>query len=516
MKRCKAGILLICFISALLCGCANARDVNSSQVEGTTAVSDEDRSSTRKTGSSDEMVETTSSESKTTTTKRETTTEGTEKTRTTSADTEVTTTTSITTKVVTSTCVETTATTVMGTTPSVGTTSTSSTTKESMTNPPMPGQELINPPMPGQELINPPMPGQELINPPMPGQELVNPPMPGQELVNPPMPGQELVNPPMPEQEVNNNEEEMAYEEISDEKLEELYLQHQKLLMELNGWTEETQTETATVPIVPPTVVNVINELPQEMQDVVDYYKRMYPGIKIGVGLYSLDGCRGYEYNAGTKISSACTVKAPYAMYVCSRCEELGIDIWTEKLTYNKSKHFNDGSGTIKNSSDGSKYSIGYLLRVMLDLSDNTAYNILVSRFSLSGYQQFLNQFGGQQMYGRQYGQATVRERRAEWVQIWNYVNGGTTYAQTLYDDLYGTKYCYIVKWMKKYHTYLHKSGWSYGSYTSASDCAIIDSSYMLIVLTEDTKTEDAHTDVVKAIGAATESFINRNDGVIF
>ncbi len=260
-----------------------------------------------------------------------------------------------------------------------------------------------------------------------------------------------------------------------------------------------------------------IQELPDSIMNVVNNCRSRYPGMNIGVGIYSLDGTRGFEYNAYQEMSSACTVKAPYAWYVLQRCERENIDIENTYLTYEYGMR-NNGSGEIKNiGTYGDQYSIKYLLTVLLGISDNTAYNILLSRFSLGDYQAFINQVGGQNMKGVNYGSASVAQRKNEWVALYNYINSGSYYSETLRQLLSQTQYCYLVEGMYFYHSYLHKSGWADGpDYTSAADCAIVDYNYLLIVITEDRSTGVGHTDVLRTIGDEVETYANNKGGLIF
>lgn len=291
-------------------------------------------------------------------------------------------------------------------------------------------------------------------------------------------------------------------------------------LVETEAVTTQTETdsniEESTESIQTTTVAPGIYELPQTIKDEVSYQKSKYPGMKIGVGIYSLDGTIGYVYNKDAVISAGCTIKAPYAMFVLKECEKQGIDIWSETLTY-KYGMKNDGSGEIKNAEYGTKYTISYLLKMLLGISDNCAYNILVSKFPLSDYQTYINNFGGQQLNGFQYGAASVEQRKNEWVEIYNYINSGSQYSEILREYLTNTKYCYLTQWMSGNHNYLHKSGWNDSkTYTTAADCAIIDDNYLIIVITEDYSTGIAHPDVVKSIGVATEKYADTLGGFIF
>lgn len=292
--------------------------------------------------------------------------------------------------------------------------------------------------------------------------------------------------------------------------------------------TVTTATTTTPVNIVP-TQNKGIQDLPYVLKQYVDSCISQYPGLHIGCGIFSLDGTCGYGYNLNEEIYSACTIKAPYAMYVLKECEKQGINIWQTKLKYTQNM-YNGGSGIIKNGPVNTEYSIGYLLSVLLKISDNTAYNVLVSRFGLWGYQNFLNEFGGQNLYGSQYGRASANQRKNEWVEIIKYINSGSAYAQVLKEDLTGiraynpaigtmqidpnrSQYCYLVEWMKHDHEYLHKSGWSWGDYMSACDCAVIDNQYIIIMMTADYATGLSRTDILRGFGSTVEAYVDSVGG---
>ena len=243
------------------------------------------------------------------------------------------------------------------------------------------------------------------------------------------------------------------------------------------------------------------------LTDAIEECQEKYPFIEIGMGVYGLDGSPLFEYNPNSCISGACTIKAPYAMFVLKRCEELEIDIYSETIVYTEDLR-NDGSGIIKNSEDGTEYTIFECLSLLLSISDNTAYNMLTTRFPLGDFQTYLYGIGGQSNAYLQYGAPTVTERKNEWLEIYNYINSGSKYSETLRSMMSNTQYAYMVEGMHNWHSYLHKSGWCSGSdYTSASACGIIEDDYLLAILTADYSTGEAHTDVVKRLGLAAEQF---------
>lgn len=245
-----------------------------------------------------------------------------------------------------------------------------------------------------------------------------------------------------------------------------------------------------------------INAKLEMIKQCIKDQKEKYPGMEIGVGIYQISKEKYIlTDNIYKQISCGCTVKAAYAMYVLQQCEKQEIDIYTTYLTY-KSYMRNGGSGIIKTMSTNKNFSIDYLIDKLLTISDNTAYNILLSQFTLDGYQEFLDDIGGQQLNKCRYGACSVNERTNEWINIYKYCKTGKTYSEVLEKYLSQAKYSYLAEGFTEPHYYMHKSGWCDGtSYNSASDAILVDNEYLIIVLTHDYKQCIAHTDVVKEIG---------------
>lgn len=275
--------------------------------------------------------------------------------------------------------------------------------------------------------------------------------------------------------------------------------------------TTSTEDCTSNESVIPES-----SNLPEEIMAEVKRQMLKYPGMEMAVGIYSLRGGNSYTFNEFQEMAAGCTVKAGYALYVLKTCEEKNIDIWTYELTYKEGMK-NEGSGDIKdNYSYGDTLTIDYLLERLLRISDNTAYNILCSEFGLDEYQEFLNSIGGQNLYGVQYGIASVNQRKNEWMEIYRYVNSDAQYAQTLKSFITNSPYCYICDGMADWHEYMHKSGWSDGNmdYTCAADAAIVDDMYLIVVITQDYTTGVAHTDVVRSIGYAAEQYTYLHAGM--
>ncbi len=275
------------------------------------------------------------------------------------------------------------------------------------------------------------------------------------------------------------------------------------------------------------TIVKIVNEgecttkkatsqkLPSDILEVVNMYEETYPNMRIGVGIYSLDGCKGYEYKAQDLYNGACTIKAPYACFVLVNAEERGIDIYSKTIEY-QSRHQIGGSGVIQYSELGTEYTIGYLLSVLLSESDNDAYMMLLDEFPLGDFYQYNSSIGGQCDWS-QWGRATVIQRKNEWLNIWRYITSNSTYSEDLRQMLTGTQYAYLCYYSAYWHSYLHKSGWTEDStyYPAAADCMIVDDSYLIIVMTEDTTIGSGRIDAISSVGRAVEDYIG-NYGSLF
>lgn len=309
-------------------------------------------------------------------------------------------------------------------------------------------------------------------------------------------------------------------------------------------WTESHPTTTLTTVTMPTltTVSNItttiitsteaiqtmgIKPLPDSLQWCIDQHKAKYPNMKVGFGVFALDGSGGYGYNIDEPINGACTIKAPYALYIFNCCEQQHVDIWGETIQY-QDWFYDTGSGDIKyvvdefyQNHDKNKekfqksYCIGDLVNLLLSVSDNIAYKMLQTRFSLDGYREFLKPLNGQNLWqGQTFGQASVRQRMNEWLAIIKYINSYAPYANLLKNDLHNTRFCSLVIGMKRDHDYLHKSGWNDGtSYNSACDVAVIDNEYLVIVMTQDSTSSQTRNDVVNSMGWAIEYYVDAIGG---
>ena len=277
--------------------------------------------------------------------------------------------------------------------------------------------------------------------------------------------------------------------------------------------TEATTTVTAT----PPITSSEYSYLPESVMQVVEKVKKQYPDMDIGVGLYSLDGSKGYVYQDLLAINSASTIKATFGKFVLTECERRGIDLSTTYLTYYP-KHYSNGSGVIsKTGKYGDRFTIEYLIEVMYSESDNAAYSMLLDMFPLNQFYEYNKKIGGEND-GLKYGKATVNQRKNEWLAMYEYITSNSKYSNKLREVMTGTKFAYIPEGMVNTHSYMHKSGWMTRSFTypAAGDCAIIDDSYLLIIMTQDWLYGLPRIDAIQEVARAVEEFYDKNGGNIF
>lgn len=264
--------------------------------------------------------------------------------------------------------------------------------------------------------------------------------------------------------------------------------------------------ETPDLPVTPEPE---IQELPKKIMRHVESYQNTYPNMEIGVGIYSLDGTKGYEYNADKLFNGACTIKAAYSLFVCKVCDEENIDVNTEKLHYTSAYH-HGGSGVIQKKGYDKWYTINELLVYLDNDSDNDAMELLTSRFKMKDFYTFNSALGGEDDRAAwNCGKATIRQRRAEWLAIYDYVNSDAPNAANLRRYLTNTKYAYLMYAMPYWPDYMHKSGWVDDSYTypSAADAAIIQDKYLMIVMTQDYSEGKGHIDAIAQIGNAIDDY---------
>lgn len=116
-------------------------------------------------------------------------------------------------------------------------------------------------------------------------------------------------------------------------------------------------------------------DLDQRVRDRI----RQTPGTAY---LYAknLDSGGAYGLGEDERVTTASTIKLPIMAGVFQAVED-GRAKWTEQLTLHDSDKVS-GSGVLREFSDGARIAIPDLVHLMIVVSDNTATNLLLDRFS--------------------------------------------------------------------------------------------------------------------------------------
>ena len=102
-------------------------------------------------------------------------------------------------------------------------------------------------------------------------------------------------------------------------------------------------------------------------------------------------------YNVDKQFETASSIKAPYALYLYKEIANGTIDK-NKTITYTNSD-YKTGTGIIKNSDEGTDYTVEDLIKYSLQESDNIAHNMLHKEFGVSGYNEMLRNLGTKYLY---------------------------------------------------------------------------------------------------------------------
>lgn len=97
-------------------------------------------------------------------------------------------------------------------------------------------------------------------------------------------------------------------------------------------------------------------------------------------------------YGCDTLFKTASTAKLPYAKYLYALADSGKINL-NESIIFEE-RHKTSGSGVMKSMATGGAFSVQTLLDYTLRYSDNIAYSMLIERFGLSGYFEYVASLG--------------------------------------------------------------------------------------------------------------------------
>lgn len=135
-----------------------------------------------------------------------------------------------------------------------------------------------------------------------------------------------------------------------------------------------------------------------EMNTLIKNY-----GRTCAVEIYSMEDGMLYAYQKDQMITGASLIKLPYCFYVCCKITE-GEHSLDETMTYTSS-WYHGGSGIIRKNGYGKTYTVRQLLDYALRYSDNVAYDMLVYKFGISGFNEMVKKWG----YSVSLGQVSPR-----------------------------------------------------------------------------------------------------------
>lgn len=161
----------------------------------------------------------------------------------------------------------------------------------------------------------------------------------------------------------------------------------------------------------------ISDDLLQEINNSIAGY-----GASISFYILSLDDEMSIGYNVDKSFETASSIKAPYGLYIYKEIAAGNINP-EQELVY-ESRYYNKGTGVIKKTDFGTKYTVRDLVYYSLNDSDNIAHIMLHSNFGVKGYNQMLTNLGAKQLYltaGNPWGYTSARSSAIVWQEIYNF-----------------------------------------------------------------------------------------------
>ena len=222
---------------------------------------------------------------------------------------------------------------------------------------------------------------------------------------------------------------------------------------------------------LPKGITSIIDEINKYYNQSNDYfafkYKDIYTGFSVG-------------YNENQKIFTASTIKAPKDIYIYEMASQGKIDL-DEELVYT-SRYYNGGTGTLKNKSFNTKYSIRTLSNYSIVYSDNAAHNMLMDKFGRKNMLVFWKELGTNAIFTQNsnWGVLNARDASIYMEELYRFYLEDEIYGQELMNNFLNAKTMFI-KGKNDYKVAI-KSGWSG---TAIHDVSIVfaDNPYIVVAL---------------------------------
>lgn len=249
--------------------------------------------------------------------------------------------------------------------------------------------------------------------------------------------------------------------------------------------------------------VSATHEELSKLTEVVKSYDK-----DISFKAVSVDGTGCLSYNSDKQYFAASSIKAPYLLYCYMQLDQ-GNGTLHEEMIYNSS-FYKDGSGDIKNSSDGTVYTLQEIMRRVMWNSDNSGYYMCINRWGTSEYNKFIEAIGCENLKISP-NNIWVDNIRAEdlaiaWKHIYDYFESDAAHADVFYDSCIDYKHDFLGRGIPGY-TIAQKYGIS-STKNVYCDGAIVygdNCTYILSIFTSskgDTSDKAFIADVVSKINA--------------
>ncbi len=243
--------------------------------------------------------------------------------------------------------------------------------------------------------------------------------------------------------------------------------------------TTAVPTTTAPPSTVPPSTRDLSGTvfLNEEERLALDTLLASYPG-QLSLSYLSLENGESYVYRDDVLYYAASLVKAPYALYLLRLADSGACDLDQELVLLDKWKQ--EGTGTLKNEPEGSLYTVKDLIRLMITISDNTAFKVLREEYPLWEYNQFCRK--ELDVHNTTYQDITAEDMTKCMAAIYSYIETGSENALFL-RDLMSQAVSPFIK-APGADLLIHKHGWADPAF---NDMAIVyeEHPYLLVLLSD-------------------------------
>lgn len=229
----------------------------------------------------------------------------------------------------------------------------------------------------------------------------------------------------------------------------------------------------------------MINGFPEEeISDIVACLTDIVDSAGAHISIYYEDVVTGnsFSYDGARLYKAGSVTMAPYARYLIGNGENL-----EETLTL-KAYHKQSGSGTLKNASAGTEYTVAQLIDYALRYSDNTAYKMMYERFGFDGFNAYCEKIGvSLKMSGDNvWGDLCADDAGKLMHDIYDF-SAQSNSAPLLMNGMIDSSYTYLIPSGLDGVPSAHKAGYMSGRYKALHDAGIVytERPYILVIMSD-------------------------------